>query len=88
MVVRPLPGACRFASKIRRRLGGMNSGMPHVPARLSWDSGASAGRAHAGLHIVIKRTFLCITGKNQHHGSPRRTEPCADFPASLKSFLS
>ncbi len=35
--------------KLRRRIGGMNSGMPGVPARLSWVVVQPARRAHGGL---------------------------------------
>ncbi|MCI9360804.1 MAG: hypothetical protein HFG65_07550 [Hungatella sp.] len=34
VVVRPQPGAWRFTLKVRRRIGGMKSGMPNVPATL------------------------------------------------------
>lgn len=42
--------ACIFTLKVRRRVGGMYSGMPHAPARLSCEvAHLPSGAAHGGF---------------------------------------
>ncbi len=68
------PGAWRFTIKVRSRLGGMNSGMPSAPAKLSWVVVQPARRAHGGLQ---RKLLLLIPAPNpENNGGPAHTYSC------------